>query len=485
MPQAFPKPALRWPSVDRLANCPEASLLIARFGRSALIEAIRLELASMRLASLASPMNFQVDPLKSVEALVLAKVCERLEAIFKPSFRAVLNLSGTVLHTNLGRAPLPKEALEAIMATACGASNLEYDLGSGKRGDRDDHVEGLLKRLTGAEAATVVNNNAAAVFLVLNALALKREVPVSRGELIEIGGSFRIPDIMARAGCRLVEVGTTNRTHLRDFVEAFNAKTALIMKVHTSNYSVQGFTASVPEADLSKACHLHGVPLVVDLGAGSLVDLKQYGLPNEPTPRDSLAQGADLVLFSGDKLLGGPQVGIIVGKAELVAKIKRSPLKRTLRIDKMSMAALEAVLRLYLDPDQLRARLPVLRLLTRSPEAIRATAAQALPVLALRLQGWGHVEAIDCQSEIGSGAQPGQVLKSAGLAITPLKARGQGGLLLALQARLRRLPVPIIGRLEKSRLILDFRCIEDVTVLIEQLAALDIHSPLDSSTHRK
>ncbi len=463
--------SIRLPSVDRLANHEQSLTLIERFGRTALVEAIRAELSIQRLRAIAELEQSKGQTGASEES-ILSAVAARLELVFRPSFQAVLNLTGTVLHTNLGRAPLPQEALDAICATASGASNLEFDLERGVRGDRDEHVEALLQKLTGAEAATVVNNCAAAVLLVLNALALKREVPVSRGELIEIGGSFRLPDIMARAGCRLVEVGTTNRTHLSDFVQALSAKTALVMKVHTSNYLVQGFTASVSETDLASACHAHGVPFVVDLGAGALIDLSLYGLPKESTPAEAIAQGADLVMFSGDKLLGGPQVGLIVGKAELIAKIKRNPLKRALRIDKISMAALEAVLRLYLHPEQLAERLPTLRLLMRRPEAVRATAGRVQPILAAHLGSWADVQLIECDSEIGSGAQPTQKLKSAGLAIKPRLGRGRGGALMRLQGQLRALPVPVIGRLEKDALVFDFRCIEDEALLLAQLNKL-------------
>ena len=453
----------RLPSVDRIVNHASAHALVERFGRPAVIEAIRDELDDRRAGIVIGGA-----PDHATEERILAGAATRVGKAFMPNLRPVFNLTGTVLHTNLGRAPLPREALEAIAAVAGGASNLEFDLAQGKRGDRDDHVEGLIKRLTGAAAATVVNNNAAAVLLVLNALALKGEVPVSRGELIEIGGSFRLPDIMARAGCRLREVGTTNRTHLADFENAIGSRTALVMKAHTSNFVVRGFTSSAPEAELAALCRARAVPFIVDLGAGSLVDLAAYGLPREPTVRETIARGADIVTFSGDKLLGGPQAGIIAGRADLVAKIKRSPLKRALRVDKMTLAALEAVLRLYLDPDRLCARLPTLRLLTRTPEAIRASAAEVQPCLAGRLSGWATVAAVDCDSEIGSGAQPLEKLASAGLGVTPLTVRGRGGALKRLAAALRALPIPVIGRIEHDMLVLDFRCVEDAAALIAQ-----------------
>ena len=468
---------VRLPSVDRLASHAHAIALMERFGRIALIDAIRDELDARRggmrgLAHTNGAGSLMPDAVSAEH--ILAGTGARLDKLFAPSLRPVFNLTGTVLHTNLGRAPLPREALDAIASVAAGASNLEFDLGTGKRGDRDDHVEALVKRLTGAEAATVVNNNAAAVLLVLNALASKREVPVSRGELIEIGGAFRLPDIMARAGCKLVEVGTTNRTHLADYANAIHAKTALVMKAHTSNFIVQGFTAAVPENELADLCHARGIPFVNDLGAGSLIDLSAFGLPREPTVQGTLAQGADLVTFSGDKLLGGPQAGIIAGRADLIAGIKRNPLKRALRVDKMTLAALEAVLRLYLDPARLCERLPALRLLTRPPEAIRACAAQVQPVLAARLAGCAHVTLIDCASEIGSGAQPLEKLASAGLAIAPLAARGKGrgAALTHLAAALRALPMPVIGRIEDDALVLDFRTVEDAAALIAQLAQL-------------
>ncbi|HEX6319865.1 MAG TPA: L-seryl-tRNA(Sec) selenium transferase, partial [Burkholderiales bacterium] len=335
--------------------------------------------------------------------------------------------------------------------------NLEYDLEGGRRGERDGHVEALLCRLTGAEAATVVNNNAAAVLLVLNTLAARKEVPVSRGELIEIGGSFRLPDIMARSGCRLREVGTTNRTHLADYAGALGPKTGLVLKVHTSNYAIEGFTAAASEKELAALCRERGLPLAVDLGSGTLVDLRRYGLPHEPTVQEALAHGADVVTFSGDKLLGGPQAGIIVGAKALIEKLRKNPLKRALRLDKVTLAALAAVLKLYLDPDRLAQRLPTLRLLSRPVEDIRQLALRIAPRLP-------RAEVIDCESQIGSGALPTQRLPSAGLAIRPGDAR--------LAARFRALPIPVIGRLQDGAYILDLRCLEDETGFVDQLGQL-------------
>jgi L-seryl-tRNA(Ser) seleniumtransferase len=403
---------------------------------------------------------------------VVERVRHRIETQAIGSLRPVFNLTGTILHTNLGRAPLPREAVDAMTQAALHPTNLEFDLTEGRRGERDDHVEELLCTLTGAEAATVVNNNASAVFLVLNTLALRKEVPVSRGELIEIGGSFRMPDIMARAGCKLREVGTTNRVHLPDYADAIGQKTALVMKVHTSNYAIVGFTSAVNEAELAGLCREKGVPFVVDLGSGTLVDLREYGLPHEPTPMESLKSGADLVTFSGDKLLGGPQAGIIVGRADLIARIRRNPLKRALRIDKITIAALSSVLALYRDPDRLPERLPVLRLMRRPVAEIRATAERLRPRIAETLTGLASVEIVECESEIGSGALPTHRISSAGLSIRP--SSGSGADLIRIAAALRRLPVPLLGRIQEKALILDLRCLEDETTLVAQLASFSV-----------
>ena len=444
------------PSVDRLLIAEDAKVLLEQYGRQELLKGVRHILDSTRHAIL----NGSVHALETDDVL-LSQIGQYLHRRAKPNLLKVMNLSGTVLHTNLGRAVMPAEVVEAMVAAATEPCALEYDLGQGKRGDRDEIVEDLLCELTGAEAATVVNNNAAAVFLLLQALSNRKETIVSRGELIEIGGSFRIPDIMKRAGAKLVEVGTTNRTHAKDFREALSPRTALLMKVHTSNYVVQGFTAEVPENELAAIAHEHGVPFVVDLGSGTLLDLAQYGLPSEPTPSMAFSLGADLVTFSGDKLLGGPQAGIIVGRKDLIQKIKRNPLKRVLRVGKITLAGLEAVLRLYRDPVALPERLTVLKQLTRSQESILAQVDRLIHALhetfvATPLKLRSQV----VKSQIGSGSLPIERLPSAALFVEGAD-KSADKLVLRFERLLRAADMPMIGRMQERALLLDLRCLRE------------------------
>ena len=454
----------RLPAVDRVLRSEGAGALIARYGRPLALDAVRKALAERRR----SGADASVVSITEASATALARTMQ-------PSQRRVFNLTGTVLHTNLGRAPLPEEAIAAATAAMRDPTTLEYDVATGRRGERDDHIADWLTRLTGAEAALAVNNNAAALVLALNTLAEGHETIVSRGELIEIGGSFRLPDIMARAGTRLREVGTTNRTDLADFTAAIGPETGLILKAHTSNYAIQGFTAAVPAAKLAALAREHGIPFVEDLGSGSLVDLERWGLPHEPTAAEALAQGADLVTFSGDKLLGGPQAGLVVGHAGLIARLARNPLKRALRLDKIRLAALEAVLRLYADPDRLAERLPALRLLARPHGEIAALGQRLLPAVEEPLEGIAEVGLVDTRSQIGSGALPVSLLPSAAIVLRPISRSGAA--VEALARALRALPVPVIGRIEAGRVLLDLRCLEDEAAFLAQLPALANDKP--------
>ena len=453
------------PSVDRLLNDPDVASLVRDYGAPLVTRCARNVLESARHQVLAG------KPFESGE--LVDNLGEDVAGAVRPSLIRVINLTGTVLHTNLGRAVLPASAIAAMIEVARGASNLEFDVIAGKRGDRQQHCEALLCELTGAERALVVNNNAAAVLLTLNSLALRKEVPVSRGELIEIGGAFRMPDIMARAGCKLVEVGTTNRTHAEDFNAAMGSRTALLMKVHTSNYEIQGFTKGVTGAELASIAHAHEVPVVTDLGSGTLIDMEGYGLPHEPTVREALAAGADLVTFSGDKLLGGPQAGIIAGRRDLVEKIKRNPMTRAMRPDKITLAALHAVLRLYTNPSHLAEELPTLRSLTRDVTEIEQLAVRLAPIV----QGYCddfQVTVDRTQAQVGSGALPIDRLDSAGLKLTRPGVRRSGKALKMLARTFRELPIPVIGRIADDALWFDLRCLEDEAEFVDNLQALTI-----------
>ncbi len=458
--------ARRIPAVDEVLKTPPALAAIERFGRPSVVAAVRASLQEARAA-----WRDGAGPPPDA-AQIAAVALARVEADAKPRVRPVFNLTGTVLHTNLGRALLAEAAIEAATAAMREALALEYDLTEGKRGERDALLRDLLCELTGAEDATVVNNNAAAVLLVLNTLAKGREAIVSRGELIEIGGAFRMPEIMVRAGVKLVEVGTTNRTHEKDYAGAIGPKTGLILKVHTSNYKVTGFTKEIHARKLAEIARKASVPLVNDLGSGTLIDLSRYGLKHEPTVAEAVADGAGLVTFSGDKLLGGPQAGFIVGSRELIAKINKNPMKRALRVDKIRLAALEATLRLYRDPDRLAGRLPTLRQLARRKSDIREMAQRLLPGLADSVGERFSLSVIDCFSQIGSGALPEETIASAGIALRPVDAKGAGNALARLSAAFRNLPKPVIGRIEKQSLIFDLRCLEDEEAFARNLSSL-------------
>jgi L-seryl-tRNA(Ser) seleniumtransferase len=448
------------PPIDECLRAAESNPQLAGFGRTYLKVILQRAQAELRASILAGRDAHPRDRDAMTQAVVLA-AAHAAEADL-PALRPVVNATGVVLHTNLGRAILAESAIEAVEIAARSAVNLEYDFETGARGDRDSLVEEEICALTGAEAATVVNNNAAAVVLALNSLAEGREVIVSRGEMIEIGGSFRLPDVMAKSGAILREVGTTNRTHPRDYADAIGPDTALLLKVHPSNYRVVGFTSEVTLEDLVEIGRARGIDVMEDLGAGALIDLTAYGIPREPIVRERIAAGAAVVTFSGDKLLGGPQAGVIVGRRAAIDRIKRNPLKRALRCDKLTFAALSETLRLYLRSRDLGADLPTLRILGRSLGEIGAIAPRARDIVAERL-GVGYVvEIVDATSQVGSGAMPVEELKSVALRVThPDKSAN------AIAAMFRR--ARIIGRVVDDSFHLDLRTIEDAAVFAVKL----------------
>lgn len=456
--------ALRLPSVDKLLSHPVLQSIAQDHGRAIAKRAVQDTFTAIRSGEFKPDGDREDD---------LADACAKHAThLIRPRLSPVINLTGTVIHTNLGRALLGQEAIASVVEAMQGYNALEFDLQTGERGDRDSVVEEIICRLTGAQAATVVNNCAAAVLLSLVALGARREVIISRSEQIEIGGSFRMPDIMRAANCRLVEVGTTNRTHLRDYAQAISEKSSLIVKAHRSNYAVTGFTAEVSDAELATLAHEHGLFYMVDLGSGALIDMSRWGLPREPLPSDSLSVGADVVMFSGDKLLGGPQAGIIVGGKEAISKIKKHPLKRTMRVSKLVLAALEATLRIYDSEHELEKRLPVLGMLSRSREDIRACAQRIAPSLGDFAGKDFQYEVVDCASQIGSGALPEERLPSAAVRIS-LKEEGRrpGRYLMALLTRFRGLSTPVIGRIKDDSVFLDCRCLgaDDEKLLISML----------------
>jgi len=439
----------RLPSVDEVLRSDNLQKCVALYSKNLVTEIVRDVLTKVRAEIIERHV---VDT--SVENIG-ALVKNYLKNMLKPSLKKIVNASGVVLHTNIGRAILCDEAIEALTIAASYPVNLELGLENGERGDRDSHLEDVLCRLTGAEAATIVNNNAAAVFLTLNTLAETKEVIISRGELVEIGGSFRIPAVIQKSGCKLIEVGTTNRTHPSDYISAITPDTALFLKAHTSNYRVIGFTSSVDLKELVKIGRRYSVPVIEDLGSGSLVDLSQFGLPGEPQVRESINAGADVVTFSGDKLLGGPQAGIIVGKREYLQRINKNPLKRALRVDKLTIAALEATLKLYLQPEVLSKNLPTLKFLIRPVSEIVLVADEASRLLRQRLGKGYSVEIEDGESKIGSGSLPEEVIATKVISIVHKEIPPEK----IFEMFLKNNP-PILGRVRKEKFLLDMRMIE-------------------------
>jgi L-seryl-tRNA(Ser) seleniumtransferase len=450
------------PPVDECLRAAEAVPALEGLSRSYLKLQVQRAQAVLRDAIVAGRVDLPGDRDSMVQAIVRAAelAIDSDEARLFP----VVNATGVVLHTNLGRAVLAEAAIEAVEVAARSAVNLEYDLESGGRGDRDSIVEDEICALTGAEAATVVNNNAAAVVLALNSLADGREVVVSRGEMIEIGGSFRLPDVMAKSGAVLREVGTTNRTHRSDYADAIGPATALLLKVHPSNYRVVGFTSEVTLEDLVEIGRERGVEVMEDLGSGALIDLEEFGLPREPVVRERIAAGAGIVSFSGDKLLGGPQAGIIVGRRELVERIKRNPLKRALRCDKLTLAALSATLRIYLRSRDISSELPTLRILGRGKSEIASMAPRAREILVERLGAEYLVEIVDATSQVGSGAMPVKELDTVAIRVTHPRRSAN-----AIAAMFRR--ARIIGRIVDDSFQLDLRTLEDPALFSVELVS--------------
>lgn len=440
------------PGVDRLLGSEEIQGLVQIQPRALILRAIHQVLEELRTLI----FEGRITDLEDLDlGAVLGRVRRRVDELVRPSLRPVINATGVVAHTNLGRSILADRVLDRFRSVAGGYSNLEYDLAEGRRGSRYVHVEGILRELTSAEAAMVVNNNAAAVLIALETLAKGREVIVSRGQLVEIGGSFRIPDVMRKSGAVMVEVGTTNKTHLKDYEEAIGPETALLLKVHTSNFQVVGFTEEVPLAELAELGGRHGVPVMEDLGSGCFVDLDAFGLSREPTVQEVLTQGADLVTFSGDKLLGGPQAGIILGRRDLVAAIRSNQLNRALRIDKLTLVALEETLRLYRDPKQAVQEIPTLRMILQPLEDLRRKARSLLDMI-----GPGGEEAVtvslcDGSSKVGGGALPLLELPTCLVCLDPKRMTAQ-----SLEKAFRASDPPIIARVERERVMLDVRTIQ-------------------------
>jgi L-seryl-tRNA(Ser) seleniumtransferase len=444
------------PSIDRLLKHVRCESLLTCYAREYVTEQCRVVLDQIR-----AEIKRGGRAIDRSEESIIERIQNRIFIDSQPGHIRVVNATGTILHTNLGRALLSQAAIDAMVAVADRPINLEYDLGAGKRGKREETLEKLLMDLTGAEAATVVNNNAAAVLLALNSLAEGKEVIVSRGELIEIGGSFRIPEIMAKSGAMLREVGSTNRTHPPDYENAIKEKTALLLKVHTSNYKVVGFTAEVTLEELVAIGKKHNLPVMEDLGSGALIDLSKYGLQKEPLVAERIQAGADVVTFSGDKILGGPQAGLIVGKKALIAKMSKNHLQRALRCGKLTLAALEATLRRYRQSPNIVDEIPTLRAFTRPIDEIRVLGEELLPRLQTVLGGEFELQLRDSTAQIGSGALPTEELPTVVVRVEHKKLGAS-----AVAQKFRSANPPIIGRINDDRFLLDLRTIFDGNDLI-------------------
>lgn len=455
------------PKVDVLLEDSVIQELTGRYGKETVMESVHIETDRLR-AYIAKSEN-EEEARKEISLLV-SRVEKTVTDMHTPNMRMVVNGTGTILHTNLGRAPISEEHMKKVLSLVSGYSNLEYNLDAGKRGERYSHFEKLLCRLTGAEAAMAVNNNASSVLLILSSLAKGGEVIVSRGELIEIGGKFRIPDVMEQSGASLVEVGTTNKTHYDDYEDAVTEETKALLKVHTSNYRIVGFTDSVGIDELIPLAREKGIPVIEDLGSGVLIDLAKYGLAHEPTVQESIAKGADVVCFSGDKLLGGPQAGIIIGKKKYIDKMKKNQLTRALRIDKFTAATLELVLQEYLSEEKAVQNIPVLRMLSESQESVAERAYRLCGILKER-KFPVKTEVKPCESQIGGGSLPLERIPSTAVTIRPEEISVN-----ELEERMRRLPVPIIPRTVNDEILLDMRTVseQEIDVIAGQLAVSGI-----------
>ena len=456
------------PPVHKILNLPVAQKLIDRYGHLIVLNAVRDILAEYRYNQKKKSNNNKIISYNDIIKLLKARISSET----KDSLIPILNLSGIILHSNFGRALLPKIALKKTVDVLGSNYNLEYDVQTGKRSDRENHIEKKLCSLIGAEAVTIVNNNAAAVMLILNTLARRKEVLISRGELIEIGGSFRLPDIMKSSDCILREIGTTNRTNLSDYEDAVKSKTGLIFKAYSSNFTISGYTKIVDEKDLVNLSKKTNLPFVIDLGSGSIIDLSKMGFKFEPTPYDKLKLGVDLVTFSGDKLMGGPQCGIIAGRADLIKKINKNAMKRAMRCDKYTIAALYSVLKIYQNPMKAINEIPTLRFLTRTKDEIREQAERIYNIIEPLFREQIKVKIVNCFSQMGSGALPNLSIPSVGIAFKHCDKKKNGSFPIKFAEKLRKLPTPIIGRINDSTLVLDLRCLEKETDLIRQLQSL-------------